>query len=73
MAARIERGQIVAWFQGRQEVGPRALGHRSILTDPSRFDARNRLNARVKYRESFRPFAPSVTAVWDGEVLRAAG
>jgi len=60
VATRIERGQIVAWFQGRQEVGPRALGHRSILTDPSRFDARNRLNVRVKYRESFRPFAPSV-------------
>jgi carbamoyltransferase len=60
VAARIERGQIVAWFQGRQEVGPRALGHRSILTDPSRFDARTRLNLRVKYRESFRPFAPSV-------------
>ena len=60
VATRIERGEIVAWFQGRQEVGPRALGHRSILTDPSRFDARNRLNARVKYRESFRPFAPSV-------------
>ncbi|HOC58220.1 MAG TPA: carbamoyltransferase C-terminal domain-containing protein [Verrucomicrobiota bacterium] len=60
VAARVERGQIVAWFQGRQEVGPRALGHRSIITDPSRFDARSRLNARVKYRESFRPFAPSV-------------
>ncbi len=60
VATRIERGQIIAWFQGRQEVGPRALGHRSILTDPSRFDARNRLNVRVKYRESFRPFAPSV-------------
>jgi carbamoyltransferase len=60
VATRIERGQIVAWFQGRKEVGPRALGHRSILTDPTRFDARNRLNMRVKYRESFRPFAPSV-------------
>ncbi len=60
VAARVERGQIVAWFQGRQEVGPRALGHRSILADPSRFDTRNRLNIRVKYRESFRPFAPSV-------------
>jgi len=56
----IEQGQIIAWFQGRQEVGPRALGHRSILTDPSRFDTRTRLNSRVKYRESFRPFAPSV-------------
>ncbi len=60
VAARLECGQIIAMFQGRQEVGPRALGHRSILTDPSRFDARNRLNLRVKYCESFRPFAPSV-------------
>jgi len=59
-AERIERGEIVAWFQGRQEVGPRALGNRSILCDPTRFDSRNRLNARVKYRESFRPFAPSL-------------
>ncbi len=61
-AARVERGEIVAWFQGRQEVGPRALGHRSILADPTRFDSRNRLNLRVKMRESFRPFAPSVLA-----------
>jgi len=60
VARRIERGEIVAWFQGRQEVGPRALGHRSIVADPSRFDTRNRINTRVKYRESFRPFAPSV-------------
>jgi carbamoyltransferase len=60
VARRIERGDIVAWFQGRQEVGPRALGHRSIVADPSRFDTRNRINTRVKYRESFRPFAPSV-------------
>jgi carbamoyltransferase len=60
VARRIERGQIVGWFQGRMEVGPRALGNRSIVCDPSRFDTRNRLNTRVKYRESFRPFAPSV-------------
>ncbi len=60
VAARIEAGEIVAWFQGRQEVGPRALGNRSIVADPSRFDTRNRINTRVKYRESFRPFAPSV-------------
>ncbi|MFC1611139.1 carbamoyltransferase C-terminal domain-containing protein, partial [Myxococcota bacterium] len=60
VARRIEEGEIVAWFQGRQEVGPRALGNRSILCDPSRFDTRNRINTRVKYRESFRPFAPSV-------------
>ncbi|NMB76756.1 MAG: carbamoyl transferase [Myxococcales bacterium] len=61
-ATRVERGEIVAWFQGRQEVGPRALGHRSILADPTRFDSRNRINLRVKMRESFRPFAPSVLA-----------
>ncbi|HOX46909.1 MAG TPA: carbamoyltransferase C-terminal domain-containing protein [Myxococcota bacterium] len=60
VARRIERGEIVAWFEGRQEIGPRALGHRSIVADPSRFDTRNRINTRVKYRESFRPFAPSV-------------
>ncbi|RCK80817.1 MAG: carbamoyl transferase [Candidatus Ozemobacter sibiricus] len=53
-------GKIVAWFQGRLEFGPRALGHRSILGDPSRFDMRSRLNHKVKERESFRPFAPSV-------------
>jgi carbamoyltransferase len=61
-ARRLERGEIVAWFQGRQEVGPRALGHRTILADPTRFDTRTRLNAQVKARESFRPFAPSVLA-----------
>jgi len=60
VARRIERGEIVAWFQGRQEVGPRALGHRSIVCDPSRFDTRTRINLKVKQRESFRPFAPSV-------------
>ncbi|TNF26376.1 MAG: carbamoyl transferase [Deltaproteobacteria bacterium] len=60
VAARIAEGQIVAWFQGRQEVGPRALGNRSIVADPTRFDTRRRINAQVKLRESFRPFAPSV-------------
>jgi len=60
VAGRLEEGRICGWFQGRQEVGPRALGHRSILADPSRFDTRSRLNLRVKSRESFRPFAPSV-------------
>jgi carbamoyltransferase len=60
VARRIERGEIVAWFQGALEFGPRALGHRSILADPTRFDTRNRINTQVKMRESFRPFAPSV-------------
>jgi carbamoyltransferase len=62
VARRLEQGQIVAWFQGALEFGPRALGHRSILADPTRFDTRNRLNTQVKMRESFRPFAPSVLA-----------
>lgn len=66
----IHDGQIVAWFQGRLEFGPRALGNRSILADPSRFDMRTRLNAKVKERESFRPFAPSVLAEDVGRYLR---
>jgi len=65
----IHDGQIVAWFQGRLEFGPRALGNRSILADPSRFDMRTRLNAKVKERESFRPFAPSVLAEDVGRYL----
>ncbi len=53
-------GRIVGWFQGRMEFGPRALGNRSILADPRRLEVQERLNQRIKYRESFRPFAPSV-------------
>ena len=53
-------GKIVGWFQGRFEMGPRALGNRSILADPRRPDMRDVLNAKVKRRESFRPFAPAV-------------
>jgi carbamoyltransferase len=60
VARRLDMGQIVAWYQGAQEFGPRALGHRSILADPTRFDTRSRINNKVKMRESFRPFAPSV-------------
>jgi carbamoyltransferase len=59
---RIARGEIVAWFQGPMEFGPRALGNRSILADPRRADMRDRINSIVKKRESFRPFAPAVTA-----------
>jgi carbamoyltransferase len=55
-------GKIVAWFQGRMEFGPRALGNRSLLADPRRPDMRNILNQMVKHREDFRPFAPSVLA-----------
>ena len=53
-------GKIVGWFQGRFEMGPRALGNRSILADPRRAEMRDHLNAQVKKREGFRPFAPAV-------------
>ncbi|MBM4085198.1 MAG: hypothetical protein FJ272_10450, partial [Planctomycetes bacterium] len=55
------------WFQGRMEVGPRALGSRSILADPRKEEMKNILNARVKHREGFRPFAPSILAEKCGE------
>jgi carbamoyltransferase len=58
----IEQGNVVGWFQGRMEWGPRALGNRSILADPRREDIKDILNARVKHREAFRPFAPSILA-----------
>jgi carbamoyltransferase len=61
-ARAIADGKVVGWFQGRMEVGPRALGNRSILADPRRVDMKDILNARIKHRESFRPFAPSVLA-----------
>lgn len=56
----IADGCIIGWFQGRMEVGPRALGNRSILADPRRKEIKDKVNARIKFRESFRPFAPSV-------------
>nr|AGS49686.1 nodulation protein nolNO [uncultured bacterium esnapd14] len=66
----IEQGDTVGWYEGAGEVGPRALGHRSILADPRSLTMRDHLNANVKYREPFRPFAPSVlnehSAAWFG-------
>jgi carbamoyltransferase len=59
-AAAIASGEIVGWFQGRTEWGPRALGNRSILADPRRVGMKDVLNARIKRREPFRPFAPSI-------------
>ena len=56
----VAAGRIVAWMRGRAEFGPRALGHRSILADPRREDMKDRLNAVVKHREGFRPFAPAI-------------
>jgi carbamoyltransferase len=67
VARRLREGAIVGWYQGRAELGPRALGNRSILCDPTRADAKDVLNSRVKNRESFRPFAPSVLAHKAGE------
>jgi carbamoyltransferase len=58
VAGALVEGNIVGWFQGRMEFGPRALGHRSILADPRGADMQRRLNVSIKYREDFRPFAP---------------
>jgi carbamoyltransferase len=60
-AQMIAAGKVLAWYRGRMEFGPRALGHRSILADPGRPEMRDRINAMVKMREAFRPFAPAVT------------
>jgi carbamoyltransferase len=60
VASQISNGQIVGWFQGNMELGPRALGNRSILADPRSADSRDRVNKYVKHREGWRPFAPSI-------------
>jgi len=60
VARRLAEGQIVGWFQGRFEMGPRALGNRSILADPRNVAIKDELNRRIKQREPFRPFAPAV-------------
>lgn len=57
----VARGKVIAWHRGRMEFGPRALGNRSILADPSHPEMRDRINAMVKKREAFRPFAPAVS------------
>jgi carbamoyltransferase len=72
-AAALARGELVGWYQGRGEWGPRALGNRSILADPRRADVKDVLNARVKRRVPFRPFAPSVLEVRAAEWFEAAG
>jgi carbamoyltransferase len=59
-AEQIASGKVVGWFQGRMEWGARALGNRSILADPRRADMREVLNVKIKLREKFRPFAPSI-------------
>ena len=66
-AAIVADGKIMGWFQGRAEWGPRALGNRSIVADPRRADMKDILNRRIKHREIFRPFAPSILAEATGE------
>ena len=66
-AKRISEGKIVGWFQGRAEWGPRALGNRSIVVDPRRAEMKDILNERIKHREMFRPFAPSILEEATGE------
>lgn len=61
-ASRIAAGKVIGWFQGRSEIGPRALGNRSILADARRAEMKKVVNERIKFRESFRPFAPACLA-----------
>lgn len=68
-AQELANGKIIGWFQGRDEFGPRALGNRSILSDPRDEKMRDRVNEIVKYRESWRPFAPSILAEKTKDVL----
>jgi carbamoyltransferase len=72
-AEAIARGDVVGWFQGRMEWGPRALGNRSIVCDPRRADIRDILNLKIKRRESFRPFAPSILREYVGEWFEEDG
>lgn len=67
VAEEIANGNVVGWFQGRMEWGPRALGNRSIVAHPGLPDMKNVLNARIKHREWFRPFAPSILAEYQHE------
>jgi carbamoyltransferase len=72
-AGRLASGQVGGWFQGRMEWGPRSLGNRSILADPRDAAMQKRLNLKIKFREGFRPFAPSVQAERAGEYFDQAG
>ena len=60
VASELKNEKIIGWFQGRMEFGPRALGGRSIIADPRSEKMQKNLNLKIKYRESFRPFAPSI-------------
>ena len=60
LVSALTEGKVIGWFQGRFEWGPRALGNRSILADPRRAEMKNIVNAKIKFREPFRPFAPVI-------------
>ena len=60
VAKELSNGKVVGWFQGKMEFGPRALGSRSILADPRPLEMQKKLNLKIKFRESFRPFAPAI-------------
>ncbi|MBX7145983.1 MAG: polysaccharide deacetylase family protein [Alphaproteobacteria bacterium] len=62
VAKLLSEGKVVAWFEGGSEYGPRALGHRSILSDPRKAETKDKLNSKVKFREGYRPYAPSILA-----------
>ena len=69
----LAEGNVIGWFQGRMEFGPRALGNRSILADPRREDMQQKLNLKIKFRESFRPFAPAVLEECMPEYFKTPG
>jgi carbamoyltransferase len=73
VAAALAGGKVVGWFQGRFEWGPRALGNRSILADPRRAEMKEVVNTKIKFREPYRPFAPSVLAERAAEYFELAG
>jgi carbamoyltransferase len=68
----LAQGNVLGWFQGRSEFGPRALGNRSILADPRTAEMKDKLNKRIKHRQAFRPFAPVVVAERAGEIFEGA-
>ncbi len=72
VASHMADGKVVGWFQGRMEYGPRALGNRSIVADPRRGDMKDILNERIKRRETYRPFAPSILAERVGDVFETS-
>ena len=72
VATAITQGKVVGWFQGQMEFGPRALGNRSIVADPRRADMKDILNTRIKHRETYRPFAPSVLEEKTADIFERA-